>query len=299
MERLTIAIGGPPLYVKRDDLCGFLFAGTKARTLQRLFDDALQGGYDRVVVGGGPASNLVPATAGAARMNRMACVAVLYGRPPPRGEEHPNLALTRWLGADVRFTGDANRSSVDAAILTVVDELTREGHRSYAIPRGGATPVGTIGSALAIAEVLPQLAELNVRPAAVVVATGSGGIHAGLLAGSVAAGMPWKVVGMSVSRPPEEVADRVEQLAVACAAELGWEPPPRSSVHLHDVRGEGYGIASPEGRAAATLAAHTEGLLLDPVYTAKAWAGLTPLVAEGVDGPVLVWHTGGTGGTLA
>ena len=296
LERLGTALGSPPLYVKRDDLCGFGLAGTKARSLECVLSDALDRGCDTLVVGGGPRSNLVAAAAWAAAVVGVRCVAVLYG-PPPQ-VIHPNLALTRWLGAQLRFTGDRDRSSVDDMLPLVVEELARAGARPYGLPRGGATPVASAGVALAVAEVAEQFEAVAAQPATLVVATGSGGIHAGLLAGVHGAGTGWQVVGVSVSRPPHEVEGRVHQLATACAAAHGWSPPPPSAVVVHDARGGGYGVPSAAGREAARLAATTEGLLLDPVYTAKAMAGLVTLVERGLDGPVLLWHTGGTGGAL-
>jgi D-cysteine desulfhydrase len=296
LDRLASVIGSPPLYVKRDDLCGFGLAGTKARSLEHVLADALDRGCDTLVVGGGPPSNLVAAAAWAAAVVRLRCVAVLYGSPPRH--VHPNLALTRWLGAELRFTGDPERSSVDELLPGVVEELAQAGARPYALPRGGATPVASVGAALAVEETAEQLRASSVESVTVVVATGSGGIHAGLLAGVHAVGAGWQVVGMSVSRPPHEVEGRVHQLATACAAARGWSPAPPSSVVVHDVRGSGYGVPSAPGREAARLAAVTEGLLLDPVYTAKAMAGLVSLVERGLDGPVLLWHTGGIAGAL-
>jgi D-cysteine desulfhydrase len=130
------------------------------------------------------------------------------------------------------------------------------------------------------------------------VATGSGLTQAGLVAGLAAAGRPVRVAGAAVSRPVEETAARVLHLAGEGAALLGVAAPPASAVEVHDARGPGYGLASPDGERAASLAAAHEGLVLDPVFTAKA-LGLLPGLLAGAGGPVLFWHTGGVAVALA
>jgi D-cysteine desulfhydrase len=291
-ERLERALGVPPLWVKRDDLVGFALAGNKARQLEVLLADALGQDCDTLLTGGGPASNFCQAAAAAARVAGLACVLVLYGQEP--AVPPPNLALARALGARVTFTGVPERESVDAALDAAEAGLRAEGRRPYLVPRGGATGLGAVGYALAVAELAAQLDAEGVVPELVLVATGSGGTQAGLVAGTVAGGSPWRVVGASVSRPPEECAERVLALARAAADLLGTPAADASHVLVRDVRGPGYGIPSVEGDTAAGLAARREGLLLDPVFTAKALAELPRLAAEGAGGPVVFWHTGGT-----
>jgi D-cysteine desulfhydrase len=291
-ERLERALDVPPLWVKRDDLIGFALAGNKARQLELLLADALGRDCDTLLTGGGPASNFCQAAAAAARVAGLACVLVLYGQEP--AVPPPNLALARALGARVTFTGAPERESVDAALDAAEAGLRAEGRRPYLVPRGGATGLGAVGYALAAAELAGQPDAAGVVPELVLVATGSGGTQAGLVAGTVAGGSPWRVVGASVSRPPEECAGRVLALARAAADLLGMPAADASHVVVRDVRGPGYGIPSAEGDTAAGLAARREGLLLDPVFTAKALAELPRLAAEGAGGPVVFWHTGGT-----
>jgi D-cysteine desulfhydrase len=291
-ERLERALGVPPLWVKRDDLIGFVLAGNKARQLEMLLADALGQDCDTLLTGGGPASNFCQAAAAAARVAGLACVLVLYGQEP--AVPPPNLALARALGARITFTGVPERESVDAALDAAEAGLRADGRRPYLVPRGGATGLGAVGYALAVAELAAQLDAEGVAPELVLVATGSGGTQAGLVAGTVAGGSPWRVVGASVSRPPEECAERVLALARAAADLLGTPAADASHVLVRDVRGPGYGIPSAEGDTAAGLAARREGLLLDPVFTAKALAELPRLAAEGAGGPVVFWHTGGT-----
>jgi len=296
-ERLERAFGAPPLYMKRDDLTGFALAGNKARQLEFLVGEAIRRGCDALVTGGGPGSNFCQAAAAAARIAGLRCVLVLYGRepsPPP-----PNLALARAFGAEIRFTGHPERESVEPALDVAAAELDAGGCRSYLLPRGGATATGTVGYALAVAELAAQLDAEQVAPELLLVATGSGGTQAGLVAGTLAGGHPWRVVGASVSRPAEECAARVLTLARAAAALLDQPEAAAHHVEVRDTRGPGYGIPSAAGERAARLAAGSEGLLLDPVFTAKALALLALLVEEGVRGPVVFWHTGGIPAAVA
>jgi D-cysteine desulfhydrase len=296
-ERLERALGAPPLYLKRDDLTGFALAGNKARQLELLVGEAAALGCDSLVTGGGPGSNFCQAAAAAARVAGLRCVLVLYGREPSPAST--NLALARAFGAEVRFTGRPERESVDPALEAAAAELEAAGCRPYRVPRGGATAVGAAGYALAVAELAAQLETERVTPELLVVATGSGGTQAGLVAGTLAGGHRWRVVGASVSRPVTECAARVLALARGAAALLGLPAPAAGQVEVHDVRGPGYGIASIEGGRAAGLAAATEGLLLDPVFSAKALGLLARLVAEGAGGPLVFWHTGGIPAALA
>jgi D-cysteine desulfhydrase len=290
--RLSAALGGPPILVKRDDLTGFAFAGNKARKLEYLLGDALASGSNVLLTGGGPDSNHCQATAAAARVAGLACELVLYGAEPL--EPRVNVELARRFGASVRFTGDRDRASVDGALADRADQLRASGRRPYLIPRGGATPLGAVGYALAVQELVGQLAGLDSEPELVLVATGSCGTQAGLVAGTVAAGRRWRVLGATVSRPLAECRDRVLELARGCAGLLGAPAPGEADVELVDARGPGYSVASPDGDAAAGLAAATEGLLLDPVFTAKAMAVLVAAVGKGLRGPAVFVHTGGT-----
>jgi D-cysteine desulfhydrase len=290
-ERLSAALAGPPILVKRDDLTGFGLSGNKARKLEYLLGDALATGCDMLLTGGGPDSNHCQAAAAAARVAGLACELVLYGDEPR--QPRLNLELARGSGASVTFTGDPDRASVDGALADRAERLRAAGRRPYLVPRGGASPLGAVGYALAAHELAGQLAELDTSPEVVLVATGSCGTQAGLVAGSVAAGRRWRVVGATVSRPPAECRGRVLGLARGCAALLGLPAPEERDVELVDARGPGYGAASADGDAAAGLVAATEGLLLDPVFTAKAMAVLADIVRAGLSGPTVFVHTGG------
>jgi 1-aminocyclopropane-1-carboxylate deaminase/D-cysteine desulfhydrase-like pyridoxal-dependent ACC family enzyme len=287
-RRLEARLGCPPLYVKRDDLTGFAGAGHKARPLEFLLGAALAGGCDTIVTGGGPGSNFCPAAAAAASTAGIGCELVLYGDEPTR--RHPNLALALACGANVHYTGDPDRSRVDTAVVELAAELEAAGRRPYTVPRGGAIAVGTVGMVVAAEELAGQLDEAAVEPEAVVIASGSGTTCAGLAVGTHVAGGRWRVIGASVSRPLDRATKEIEALAERCASLIGTGTGP---FELVDARGPEFGTPSEAGERAAAVALRTEGLLLDPVYTAKAFAVVLDLIEAGAAGPIVFWHTGG------
>lgn len=293
--RLAQRLGCPPLYVKRDDLTGLALGGNKVRKLEYLLGHALDDGCDMIITGGGPGSNHCMTTAAAAQVAGLDCLLVLYGTVP--ATEPGTLTLARQAGAEIRFTGESDRSSVDRYLEPVADEQRSRGRRPYVIPRGGATPVGSLGYVQALMELADQVSAGGLHPGALLVATGSCGTQAGLLAGAIAADRHWPIVGASVSRPVAECQQRVRALARACTERLGVRPPRPEDVVVLDARGPGYGRPSPEGERCARLAAETDGLLLDPVYTAKALAKV-PTVTT-LEGDIVFWHTGGTAAAVA
>jgi D-cysteine desulfhydrase len=297
--RLAQVMGTGPLYLKRDDLTGFAIGGNKARPLEFLVAAAVTDRADTLVTGGAPGSNFCAAVAAAALWAGLRCELVLAGQPPSL--PGPALALALSWGATVRWTGSAERDSVDDQLPRAAAALSSSGHRPYLIPRGGASGLGAIGYALAAFELQEQLAAIGVAAVRVVVAVGSGGTLAGLVAGNVLLGRPWTLVGGSVSRPVEDAAPRVLALARECARLMagagvldhgagGTPEPTPGDVVVVDARGPGHGLPSPEGVAAAEQAMRTEGLMVDPVYTAKALS-LVPRYADG--GDMVFWHTGG------
>lgn len=290
---LAEVLGARSLLAKRDDLTGFAFGGNKARLLEFLVAGALADGADTLLTGGAATSNFCAATAAAARRAGLRCELVIAGDPGPAG---PALALARSWGAVVRWTGTPDRDSVDAQLPVAAADLAARGHRPSLIPRGGATALGAVGYALAAAELQEQLARHGTGrgDVTVVVPTGSGGTLAGLLAGHALLGRPWALTGCSASRPPQAIVPRVLSLASECLRLLksDQEPSP-DDVTVVDARGPGHGLPSPDGLAAAEQAMRTAGLMLDPVYTAKALA----LVPRGRD--VVFWHTGGVLDTVA
>jgi len=288
--RLAGALGLAGLFIKRDDLTGFAFAGNKARPLEFLVAGAVSEGADTLLTGGAPGSNFCAAAAAAAQRVGLSCHLVLAGDPVPPG---PALSLALAWGATVTWTRDADRASVDRALPHAAHALAQRGRRPYLIPRGGATALGAVGYFLAASELAGQLAGHGVRVARVVVPVGSGGSLAGLTAGNAALGRPWTLAGASVSRPAAEMSQRVLGLATECLALLkagSGAMVTGADVEIADARGPGHGLPSAEGTAAAAQAVRAEGLITDPVYTAKA---LSLAARQRGAGAVVFWHTGG------
>ena len=297
-ERLNRAVGpGRDIWVKRDDLIGFAQAGTKTRPLEFLVADAVEAGSDCLVGCGGASSNFTAALAAAAAVAGLDCHLVLHGSPPP--QVHPNLAAACAWGAAVLFTGSPDREAVEAAAAAQADVLEAAGRRPYLVPRGGATAVGAVGGAVAISELGPPLG--GRPPGRIVVAAGSGTTAAGLLAGIASAGWPTVVVAAAVSRPVGETRAVILALAAACARRLGTPPPDGAALEVVDAIGPGFGVAGAADRQAAALALRTEGLVLDPTYTAKSFAALLrqPVTETTTTTATVFWHTGGIAGALA
>ncbi|HEX6445534.1 MAG TPA: pyridoxal-phosphate dependent enzyme [Streptosporangiales bacterium] len=267
--RLSAELGVRILF-KRDDLTGLGLGGNKVRGLEYLIADLLAAGCDSLVTGAGPQSNWTLLAALASVRHGIEPHVVCYGTGAPAVG---NMRLHRELGTDVRFTGVADRESVDDGIDAVAGELRAAGRRPYVVPRGGATPLGSLGYVRASVELAGQLRALGEQPAALWLPTGSCGTHAGLLAGAALNGAGYGVVGVTVSRPVAECLTRVRDLASGAAA-LAGAPPPREPDVRDGYIGPGYGRASATGRAAARLVARTEGLFLDPTFGAKAMAAL-------------------------
>ena len=296
-QRLAEALGTGPLFIKRDDLTGFAFGGNKARLLEFLVAAAIADGADTLLTGGAAGSNFCAATAAAACHAGLRCELVIAGQPVPPG---PALGLAVSWGAVLHWTGSPERESVDARLPEAAAKLAADGRRPYLIPRGGATALGAVGYALAAAELHEQLAQRGLRDVRVIVPVGSGGTLAGLIAGHVLLGRPWTLVGCSASRPPQAATRQVLALARKCLSMLSpAETDPTgvgtagvgpAEVIVADARGPGRGLPSADGTGAAEQALRTEGLMVDPVYTAKALA-LVPRYSGGRN--VVFWHTGG------
>ncbi|BBG04270.1 MULTISPECIES: 1-aminocyclopropane-1-carboxylate deaminase/D-cysteine desulfhydrase [Pseudonocardia] len=296
-DRLRAALGCAPVWIKRDDLTGFALAGNKARPLEYLLGDALDRSRDLLVTGGGADSNFVPAAALAARVCGLDCEIVTV---PGTGRDGTNLRLARAAGARVHLLDSPRRDRIDDAVAELAARRTVEGRRPVAIPRGGSTALGARGFARAAAELADQVgAGLLPAPGLIVIALGSGGSAAGLLAGLAATGLGARLLGVSVSRPPAEADAVVRRLAAECAAGTGRPAPGPERWEVVDARGAGFGIASDTERAAAGLGLRTEGLLLDDTYGAKAFAEAVRRLRAGIEGPVLYWHTGGVASVLA
>ncbi len=305
LARLRAALGGGPrLFVKRDDAIGFAFGGNKVRKLRLIVAQARAEGADTLVTAGGVQSNHCRATAAVAARCGLGCVLVVNGERPPRPTA--NLLLDELFGAEIRFV--PRRDDRPAAMAEVADALRRAGRRPFVIPVGASTPLGAAAYALAVGELVEQLRADPTLPVpdVVVHATSSGGTQAGLLAGGCVYGLAARVVGVSADEPAAPLAGVIGRLLSGLERDLGLaagtialdRPPEVDDTFV----GEGYGIPTDASREALTLMARTEGIVLDPTYTAKAMAGLIAYVRGGRIPPeatVLFWHTGGQVGVFA
>lgn len=281
---------GVRILLKRDDLTGLGLGGNKLRGLEYLVADALAQDCDCLVTGAGPQSNWTLLAAIAASRHGIEPHVVCYGTCAP---DIGNMRLHRALGTHIRFTDNPDRASVDAGIDAVAAALAKAGRRPYTVPRGGATPLGSLGYVHAAVEIAAQLRSLGEQPSAVWLPTGSCGTQAGLLAGAAFTGAAYDVVGVTVSRPVAECVTRVRRLATGAAA-LAGAPSPGEPEVRGGYLGPGYGKPSAAGREAARLVARTEGVFLDPTFGAKAMAALVDACRAGdVTGTQLFLVTGG------
>jgi D-cysteine desulfhydrase family pyridoxal phosphate-dependent enzyme len=288
MERLGAALGlaAGRLWVKRDDLTGLAGGGNKVRKLEHLCADALAQGCDLLVTGGGEQSNHVRMTAAAANRLGLGCTIVLAGEPLP--VPTGNVLIDHLLGPEIVWAGPIGYYALEQRMRDEADRHRAAGRNPYLIPVGGASTVGELGYVVAALELRQQLPDV----ALVVTGDGSGGTHAGLAAGL---GSLDRVLGVDAGTRPD--LDDVVPVKAREAAALAGLPTPGGTVAVdHERFGEGYGAPTDSCREALHLAARHEGLVLDPVYTGKALAGLIAAVRESrvpADGTIVFLHTGG------
>jgi D-cysteine desulfhydrase len=294
LPRFSVALGGDvDVWIKREDLLPLAFGGNKLRNLEFLVGAALAEGADTLVTSGRRWSNHCRLTAAAGARAGLDVHLVLGG--PPVHPPGPNQRIEEALGATVHVTDTAERTDREATVAHVADELRKAGRRPYVIGVGGSGVTGCVGQVLAGLELAGQAAEANLRPSAVVVPSATGGTQAGLLVGLELAGLQARVLGAAVAHAADEIRPTVAGLVVELAA-LTKGHVSSDRIELDEsTRGPGYGIPTPQADDAARLIARTEGILVDPIYTAKALALLVRLAREGaLSGTVVFWHAGGT-----
>jgi 1-aminocyclopropane-1-carboxylate deaminase/D-cysteine desulfhydrase-like pyridoxal-dependent ACC family enzyme len=299
MHRLRTAIGaGPRLLVKRDDAIPFGFGGNKVRKLQFVIADALARKADTIITCGGVQSNHARATAAAAARHGLSVLLVANGIPPDRPTG--NALLNRLLGAEIHYV--ATRDDRAPAMEEHAARLRRDGRRPYIIPLGASTPLGGLGYVEAVGELLGQ----GPAPDVIVLATSSGGTLAGLLAGCALHQVPARVIGISADDPASAITAAVRSTIHGIGELLGTDGSAlveRCLIEVDDgLVGEGYGIPTPASTEAQTMAARTEALFVDQIYTAKALGGLLGRIRSGelrAADSVLFWHTGGQVGLFA
>jgi len=299
MPRLGATLGGPEIWIKRDDQTGLAMGGNKVRKLELLIADALKQGADVVLTVGAMQSNHCRQTAAAAVRADLDCVLVLRGHALPREQWTGNLLLDDLFGARIWWAGDDDPL---VALEAAAEAERSAGRRPYVIPLGGSNDLGAAAYALAFAELWQQLEEIAGREPLhldrIIFASSSGGTQAGLIVGAKACGYQGQVLGMSVDKTAGHLQETVFDLLAPTSARLGLDlrfSP--DDVHINDgYLGGGYAVLTGAEREAIRLLARTEGILLDPVYTGKAMAGLLDLVRHGeirAGERILFWHTGG------
>jgi L-cysteate sulfo-lyase len=305
LERLSARLGGPRLWLKRDDCTGLATGGNKTRKLEYLLADALRQQADVIVTFGAVQSNHARQTAAACAVAGLPCHLVLARKVPwphPQYDRAGNVLLDRLLGASVRMVEPGEFAAVRDDLL---DGLERSGKLPYAIPVGGSSHVGAMGYARCALELMEQSRELGFELTDVMHASSSAGTQAGLLAGFAGLvldgdGAAPRIHGINVSEQdpavlPEEIMRLVREVLTERALETAVAP---EDVLVDDrYLGDGYGLPSDATVEAIRLLAATEGVLLDPVYSGKAFAALVGRVRAGefagVDDLVFI-HTGGT-----
>lgn len=297
LKRLSEKLGGPTIYIKRDDLTGIGLSGNKVRKLEFSLYEALQQGSDTVITCGGIGSNHARATAVAARQLGLTPVLVLRGKP----SDYPdgNLLLDSLLGAELKFISREEYSNSRNEIMQeLADQLKGHGHNAYVIPEGASNAVGAWGYANAFQEIHQQLAEQSLEVNAVVFAVGSGGTEAGLLIGKAVSDWKGDILGVNVCDDEAFFKNRIEVILQEFREK--YQIPlniSENDIHLIDgYVGRGYALSRPEELEIIKDIAQLEGIFLDPTYTGKAMFGLIDQIQKGrfgADQTVLFIHTGG------
>ena len=295
MPNLSKVLGGPSLFVKRDDMTDLAFGGNKARKLEFLFADAKNKGADVIIATGAVQSNCACMVAAASRRLGMKPVLVLVGKEPDVYDG--NLFLDRLLSAEIKFV-DGYGSHIDDLINSLAEEFRAKGHNPYIIPVGASVPLTVPGYALAMEELVNQFREIRETIDYIVCACGTGGTQAGLLFGVKLLDITAKILGASVFSSKADASRTIAQLVNGSAElfDVDLSIVPEEVTVFDDYIKEGYGVLNSDVTEAIKLVAETEGIFLDPVYTGKAMVMLIDLVKKGYfnEGDnVVFFNTGG------
>ena len=300
LSKLSEALGGPTIYMKRDDLLGLAGGGNKTRKLEFLVADALARGADTLITCGAVQSNHCRLTLAAAVKEGLKCRLILEERVA--GSYNPkaggNNFLFQLLGVD-KIKVVPGGSDMLYEMQQAADEVASEGRKAYIIPGGGSNPIGATGYVACAEEILNQMFDKGLKIDRVVCASGSTGTHAGLITGFFGNNSNIPVIGVNVSRPKDVQEELVYELVEQTAAHLGVNSAiPRDAVLCFgDYVGPGYSLPTPQMAEAVRMLARLEGILMDPVYTGKAMAGFIDLIRNGFfkkEECVLFVHTGGS-----
>lgn len=301
LDNISDFLGGPEIWVKRDDCTGLATGGNKTRKLEFLIADALRTKTDTIVTQGATQSNHVRQTAAAAARQGMACVALLEERVPDLGPEY-ELSGNVFLDELFECTLEKRASGLDmnAEAETKAKELRSSGRKVYVIPGGGSNSIGALGYVKCMIELAAQFDAEKIWMDSIVLATGSAGTQAGLVAGAQLLGRPVQIVGVSVRASREKQVANVALLAKKTLELLGLDPLALDEddvLVVDDQVGPGYGYPNNETLDAIRLMANKEGILLDPVYSGKGFAGLIAMISRGElkrGERVVFLHTGGS-----
>lgn len=300
LEHLSKHLGGPELYIKRDDLLGLTAGGNKTRKLEFLVADALAQGADTLITVGAVQSNHCRLTLAAAVKEGLKCRLVLEERVAD--SYHPNASgnnfLYRLLGAE-KINVVKGGADLAAAMQEMAAELAGEGRKGYIIPGGGSNTLGALGYVACAEEIMTQSFDMGLAFDHLLCSSGSGGTHAGLVTGLTGTNSNLPVTGISVRAEREAQENKLHELANEIAAKLDirGDIPREAFTVLDNYVGEGYSLPTEGMLEAVRMFAQLEGILLDPVYTGKTAAGLIDLVRQGhfsKDEKVLFLHTGGS-----
>jgi D-cysteine desulfhydrase len=296
LTRLSKTLGGPNIYMKRDDNTGLALGGNKTRKLEYIMGDALAKGADTVITAGAIQSNHCRQTAGAAASLGLECHLVLGGEEPeqPQG----NLLLDKVYGCHIHWAGE-NRKGED--IPALVAQLKAEGKKPYVIPYGGSNELGAIAFIEAYKELNAQREALKVDFSYIIFASSSGATHAGLMLGNKILQTHSQIVGINIDKGEmdkvpfdEHIVSLANSTAQLIAADYQFTAD--DLILNSDYVGDGYGVIGELEKEAIALTAQNEGILLDPVYTGRAMGGLLDMIRTRQLKPtdsVLFWHTGG------
>jgi D-cysteine desulfhydrase family pyridoxal phosphate-dependent enzyme len=287
------AVGGE-VWLKRDDLNGVATGGNKVRKLEFLLGEAASIDADTLVTVGAPQSNHARTVAAAAAMHGLDCHLVLGGNRPsaPTG----SLVADLILGARLHFAGTDDWDVLESRAEALANKLRGEGRRPFVMPIGGSTRVGALGFVGAFMELMEQMPAVELLQSTIVHASVSGGTQAGLELGRQLLGLPGpRIVGVAVGNTAGDLRAEIHELMAQTAQLLGFDRALSPPYLVDAFIGSGYAIPTPGGRAAMSLLARSEGILTDPVYTAKALDAVVKLASahELGQGPVVFWHTGG------
>ncbi|MCX6169499.1 MAG: D-cysteine desulfhydrase family protein [Ignavibacteriales bacterium] len=297
LKQLSKKLHGPRIFIKRDDLTGLAFGGNKTRKLEFLIGDALSKGCDTIITGGAEQSNHCRQTAAACALSGLECHLVLGGSEPelPKG----NFLLDKLFGAHIHWSGEFRKGE---KIPKISEKLIQLGKNPYIIPYGGSNEIGVAGFVEAVNELKIQLEQINQKISHVIFASSSGGTHAGLVLGKYIYKQNFNLIGVEIDKEESGnlvYSEHLLNLTNSSAKFLGVDHTftKNDFILRNEYLGEGYGIVGELDRRAIKLLAETEGILVDPVYTGRAFGALVDTVEHNEfkdTDTILFWHTGGT-----